>query len=204
MFLDAPPTLNESESAEETATQDVHTSLLNGDIQNFHDSIHIFAPLISETISSWLNSLRSVADAGSLASTTSTNSNNPSSQRPNVPIANQSRSRIRSRLSLTNSRKAQTPRLSTQLEERICRLREIQTAGLPASRQTMAVTAASLLALRGEAMERMVVLLERTKHGALSRGTKAQADYLATVAECMSNKVQYVTNTSSLRNILHY
>lgn len=41
-------------------------------------------------------------------------------------------------------------------------------------------------------MERMVVLLERTKYGSLSRGTKARADYLATVAECMSYKVQYV------------
>lgn len=45
-------------------------------------------------------------------------------------------------------------------------------------------------------MERMIVLLERTKYGSLSRGTKSRADYLATVAECMSYKVQYAVSLS--------
>ena len=69
----------------------------------------------------------------------------------------------------------------------------MQASDLPASRVKIAVTAANLLNARGEAMERMIVLLERTKYGLLSRGMKARADYLATVAECMNYKVQYVT-----------
>jgi hypothetical protein len=55
----------------------------------------------------------------------------------------------------------------------------------------MAVTAAAVLAARAAVMERIVVLLERTKHGALSRATKAQAEHLATVAEGMEGKVRY-------------
>jgi diphthamide biosynthesis protein 3 len=54
----------------------------------------------------------------------------------------------------------------------------------------MAEAAAAVLVARAEIMERVVVLLERTKHGALSRATKAQAEHLATVAEGMDGKVQ--------------
>ena len=56
----------------------------------------------------------------------------------------------------------------------------------------MAVTAAGVLAARAKVIERTVVLLERTKHGVLSRATKAQADHLAIVAEGMNGKAQYV------------
>lgn len=55
----------------------------------------------------------------------------------------------------------------------------------------MAETAAAILVARAELMERVVVLLERTKHGVLSRATKAHAEHLATVAEGMDGKVQY-------------
>ncbi|GAM41755.1 hypothetical protein TCE0_042f15119 [Talaromyces pinophilus] len=113
--------------------------------------------------------------------------------------ANQSRPRIKSRLSI-GSRKIQPPRLSIQVDERIKKVRQTQVSDLPASRNKVAVTAANLLAARGEAMERMIVLLERTKYGSLSRGTKARADYLATVAECMSYKVQ-VTKLEALSTI---
>lgn len=55
----------------------------------------------------------------------------------------------------------------------------------------MAVTAAAVMAARAEVMEHIVVLLERTKHGALSRASKAQAEHLATVAEGMEGKTRY-------------
>lgn len=188
MFLDASSGLNEYETGPVRNDQQ-ETSLLNRDIQNFHDkAIHALMPSLSETFSSWLNSLRSVAEVGNSASTANT-----TSSYSNIPTiaANQSRSRIKSRLSI-GAKKILPPRLSTQVDERIAKIRQIQISDLPTARNKVAVTAANLLATRAEAMERMIVLLERTKYGSLSRGTKARADYLATLAECMSYKVQYV------------
>ena len=47
----------------------------------------------------------------------------------------------------------------------------------------MAVTAVNVLAARTKLMEQVIVLLERTKHGALARATRVQAEHLAMVAE---------------------
>lgn len=41
-----------------------------------------------------------------------------------------------------------------------------------------------------QALETSIRILEQTVHGSLSRGTKAKADYLATVAEGMARKLQ--------------
>lgn len=187
MFLDAPSGLNEYES---NSLQDrrQETSLLDHDIQNFHDkTIHALMPPLSESITSWLSDLRSIAELGTPSAPTT----NASSNIPTIAFANQSRPRMKSRLSI-GAKKIQPPRLSIQVDERIAKLRQAQVSDLPASRNKVAVTAANLLSARSEAMERMIVLLERTKYGSLSRGTKARADYLASVAECMSYKVQYV------------
>lgn len=185
MFLDAPSGLNEYESNSLQENQR-EASPLSRDIQTFHDmTIHALAPPLSASITSWLNNLRSVAEVGTSSST----SNSTSSNIPTMASANQSRPRIKSRLSI-GAKKVQLPRLSVQLDERITKIRQTQISDLPASRNKVAVTAANLLAARGEAMERMIVLLERTKYGSLSRGTKARADYLATVAECMNYKIQ--------------
>lgn len=192
MFLDAPSGLNEYESGFLQDGQQ-EASLLNRDIQTFHDkTIHALMPPLSESITSWLNTLRSIAQVSASGPPTNTSSSSSLSNIPTMASANQSRPRIKSRLSI-GGRKIQQPRLSLQVDERIQKLRQMQVSDLPASRNKVAVTAANLLAARGEAMERMIVLLERTKYGSLSRGTKARADYLATVAECMSYKVQYVS-----------
>jgi diphthamide biosynthesis protein 3 len=191
MFLDASPALNEYEPRSLQNRQQ-EASLLNRDIQTFHDkTLHALMSPLSESITSWLNNLRSIAEVGASAPTTNTSSSS-SSNIPTMASANQSRPRIKSRLSI-GSRKIQPPRLSIQVDERIKKVRQTQVSDLPASRNKVAMTAANLLAARGEAMERMIVLLERTKYGSLSRGTKARADYLATVAECMNYKVQYVS-----------
>lgn len=190
MFLDAPSGLNEYESGPLQDRQQ-ETSLLNRDIQTFHDkTLHALMPPLSESIASWLNTLRSIAEVGTSAPPSTTNP--LSSNIPTIASANQSRPRIKARLSI-GGRKIQPPRLSIQIDERITKLRQMQVSGLPVSRNKVAVTAANLLSARGEAMERMIVLLERTRYGSLSRGTKARADYLATVAECMNYKVQYVS-----------
>jgi len=91
----------------------------------------------------------------------------------------------------SHSRTRGSSTLSLQLSDRMRHLRAVQTNGLPASRRQMAVTAATVLAARAELMERTVVLLERTKHGALARESKAKAEHLATVAEGIEKKVRY-------------
>ncbi|RAO65817.1 uncharacterized protein BHQ10_001829 [Talaromyces amestolkiae] len=199
MFLDAPCGLNEYES---NSLQDrlQEASLLNRDIQTFHDkTINALMLPLSESITSWLNNLRSVAEIGTPSAQTTTNTSSSSSNIPTIASANQSRPRIKSRLSI-GAKRIQPPRLSIQVDERIMKLRQMQVSDLPASRNKVAITAANLLSSRGEAMERMIVLLERTKYGSLARGTKAQADYLASVAECMSYKVQ-VTKFETLSTI---
>lgn len=59
----------------------------------------------------------------------------------------------------------------------------------------MAVTAAAVLAARAQVLERTVVLLERAKHGALARATKAKAEHLASVAQAVEGKLKYVACT---------
>jgi diphthamide biosynthesis protein 3 len=56
----------------------------------------------------------------------------------------------------------------------------------------MAATAADVLATRTLVLERTVTTLERVKHGALARATKAKAEHLATVAQGVEGKLEYV------------
>lgn len=56
----------------------------------------------------------------------------------------------------------------------------------------MAVATAEVLATRAQILERTVVLLERAKHGALARATKAKAEHLTTVAEGVEGKLRFV------------
>lgn len=62
----------------------------------------------------------------------------------------------------------------------------------------MAATAAQVVAVRAAVMERTVVLLERAKHGALARATKAKAEHLATVAQGVEGKLRYALSTDGL------
>jgi myosin heavy subunit len=61
------------------------------------------------------------------------------------------------------------------------------------SRLKLTHEATKLLALYQHIIETSIRILEQTIHGSVARGTKAKADYLATVAEGMSKKlgVQY-------------
>lgn len=43
-------------------------------------------------------------------------------------------------------------------------------------------------------LERTVVILERVKHGALARATKAKAEHLATVAQGLEGKIEWVSS----------
>jgi diphthamide biosynthesis protein 3 len=87
---------------------------------------------------------------------------------------------------------APVPLLSEQLASRVRALRRIQLSELPAARREMATTAAGVVAVRAKVLERTVVILERAKHGALARATRAKADHLATVAQGIEGKLEYV------------
>lgn len=54
----------------------------------------------------------------------------------------------------------------------------------------MAATAATLLATHALVLERTIVIMERVKHGALARLTKAKAEHLATVAQGVEGKLE--------------
>lgn len=67
----------------------------------------------------------------------------------------------------------------------------MQLSEIPASRKQLAITASEVLSMRSKILERTVILLERTKHGALARATKARAEHLAVVAEATEGKLKY-------------
>lgn len=71
-------------------------------------------------------------------------------------------------------------------------MRHAQLSELPVARRKMAATAAEVVAVRARVLERTVVTLERAKHGALARATKAKAEHLAVVAQGVEGKLEYV------------
>lgn len=143
-------------------------SLLGPDIDTFTSNLPTTIPPFSRCLSSAVTTLQTVADAGS----------------PTQPAA-EPRSRLRARHSMPA-----TPTLSSQLRERCRTLREMQLIELPASRSEMTQAVARVLAAQAQVLEETVVLLERTKHGALARATKAKADHLATVARGLDGKLK--------------
>lgn len=101
---------------------------------------------------------------------------------------------------------APVPPLSSQLQARVRVLRYTQLSELPVARRKIAATAAEVVAARARVLERTVVTLERAKHGALARATKAKAEHLAVVAQGVEGKLEYVLSfrisSSSLAVIL--
>ena len=85
---------------------------------------------------------------------------------------------------------APVPPLSSQLQDRVRTIRRVQLSELPAARRQMAATAAAVVMTQGQILERTVVILERVRHGALARATKAKAEHLATVAQGIEGKLE--------------
>ncbi|GAB1192306.1 hypothetical protein APSETT444_001497 [Aspergillus pseudonomiae] len=146
-------------------------SLLTPDIDKFYSDLPALIKPFSNAISSSLGALRLIANAG--------DASNPSS-------AESSRPRTRAHQSMMRAPAS----LSPQLEDRLRKLRQKQLSELPAARTRMAATAGEVLATRAAVLERTVVLLERAKHGALARATKAKAEHLATVARGVEGKLR--------------
>ncbi|KAF9888124.1 hypothetical protein FE257_009260 [Aspergillus nanangensis] len=146
-------------------------SLLGPDIDAFCANLPTLMDPFSNLLSSSIHDLRLIADAG-----TTTNAMQSTEQR---------RFRHRGRPSII---KAQVP-LSSQITERLQKLRQIQLSDLPNARTQMAATAAEVLSMRAALLERTIMLLERTKHGALARATKAKAEHLAMVSQGVEGKL---------------
>ncbi|KAE8162494.1 hypothetical protein BDV40DRAFT_300362 [Aspergillus tamarii] len=145
-------------------------SLLAPDIDKFYSDLPTLIKPFSNAISSSLGDLRLIANAGDAS---------------NLPSAELSRPRTRARQSVMRAPVSLAP----QLEDRLRKLRHKQLSELPAARTRMAATAGKVLATRAAVLERTVVLLERAKHGALARATKAKAEHLATVARGVEGKL---------------
>lgn len=154
-------------------------TLLAPDIDAFYSNLPALIPHFSKALSTTLNDIRKIANAGDPTDT-------GQSKEP-------TRSRARG-----HHAPSRAPPLSSRLDERVRSLRQIQLSELPAARARMAATAAQVVAVRAAVMERIVVLLERAKHGALARATKAKAEHLATVAQGVEGKLRYVLSTDGL------
>ncbi|KAJ5585529.1 uncharacterized protein N7459_005329 [Penicillium hispanicum] len=199
LYLETPCTAIEPVSSpqdreESGPQQDDALSLLAPEIEAFYSQIPSIILPFSNTLSSAIHELRA------LAATNADSDINPDIAAPalvgsrSIPAPTRSSSnhhaRARARDRRVRTSMAPVPPLSSQLRDRVRALRRIQLSDLPAARQKMAATAAAVLAVRTLVLERTVVILERAKHGTLSRATKAKAEHLATVAQGIEGKLE--------------
>ncbi|RDW81085.1 uncharacterized protein DSM5745_04642 [Aspergillus mulundensis] len=149
-------------------------TLLASDIEQFYSKLPLIVPYFTRALASVLHDLQSLANASDRAALL------------NASIEGQM-SHIQAR---SRAKAARQVSLALQLGEKVRALRHVQISELPAARTRMAATAAEVLALRAAILERTVTLLERTRHGALARATKAKAEHLATVAHGVEGKLR--------------
>lgn len=175
-----PDTTHDAESSPNPP--DDTLTLLAPTISSFYTHIPALITPFSTLLSNTITTLRA------LSVTTDTD---PTQTLPALPATNhQSRARARDRRVRTSL--APAPPLAAQLRKRVDALRSTQLSELPAARREMAATAAQLMSVRAAVLERMIVVLERAKHGALARAVKARAEHLAIVAQGIEGKVEYV------------
>lgn len=97
---------------------------------------------------------------------------------------------------ITALARIQSPEQALDWRDMPTRIRDRQTsiakadAEIATTRLKLVHEASDLHHLYRKVMETSIRLLEQTIHGSVARSTKAKADYLATVAEGMSRKLQ--------------
>ncbi|KAF7177028.1 hypothetical protein CNMCM7691_004569 [Aspergillus felis] len=182
LYLESSPSRLDLEDGDDHESAHSHAlSLLASDIDAFYSIIPALVIPLSNALSSALEDLRAIANAGK--------SPDCEASAPAMPHTSTLPTRARVRTSRNQSKaKPQAP-LASQLRERLQNLRQIQLSRIPAARARMAITAAKVLETRAEILKHTVVLLERVKHGALSRATKAKAEHLALVAQGVEAKL---------------
>ncbi|KAL5693985.1 hypothetical protein EMGR_004044 [Emarellia grisea] len=185
LYLESSPSRLDLEDGDDhRSSHDQALSLLASDIDAFYSIIPALVIPFSNALSSALEDLRAIAHAGK--------SLDCAASAPAIPHTSTLPTRTRIRTSRNQFKaKSQAP-LASQLRERLQKLRQIQLAQIPAARARMAITAAKVLETRAEILKHTVVLLERVKHGALSRATKSKAEHLALVAQGVEAKLRII------------
>ncbi|GIC90847.1 uncharacterized protein Aud_007285 [Aspergillus udagawae] len=182
LYLESSPSRLDLEDEDDHESAHSHAlSLLASDMDAFYSIIPALVIPFSNALSSALEDLRAIANTGK--------SPDCAASAPAIPQMSTLPTRARVRTSRNQSKaKPQAP-LASQLRERLQNLRQIQLSRIPAARARMAITAANVLESRAEILKHTVVLLERVKHGALSRAAKAKAEHLALVAQGVEAKL---------------
>ncbi|KAJ5880318.1 uncharacterized protein N7473_011371 [Penicillium subrubescens] len=161
-------------------TPDDALTLLAPTISSFYTHIPALITPFSSLLSTTLTTLRAL----SITPDPDTTSTIP------APPATNHQSRARARDRRVRTSLAPAPPLASQLRKRVDALRTTQLSELPAARRDMAATAAELMSVRAALLERMIVVLERAKHGTLARAVKARAEHLAVIAQGIEGKVE--------------
>ncbi|PYI34676.1 zf-CSL-domain-containing protein [Aspergillus indologenus CBS 114.80] len=184
LYLESrPDVINLPADHDDQPDTDTALQLLTPDIDLFYSNLPDLAEPFSRMLLADLSDLRAITDAGI--------DSDESAAAAAASPAEGPRTRARTRQTATGSRRtvAQQTTLSSRLDKRIQALRHRQLSELPAARTRMAATAAEVLATRTAVLERTVMLLERAKHGAFARATKAKAEHLATVAQGLEGRL---------------
>ncbi|KAE8147425.1 zf-CSL-domain-containing protein [Aspergillus avenaceus] len=168
LYLDSSPNGLDADDGDRDGASAL--SLLAPDIETFYSELPAVMPPFSKTLSSYLRDLHAIANVGDTTTSTA----------PEPP-----RTRLRARQAAIKTPETLAP----QLQDRLRTLRHKELSEAPAARIRMAATAAEVLSTRAAVLERTVMLLERAKHGALARATKAKAEHLATVAHGVEGKL---------------
>ncbi|KAI2708934.1 hypothetical protein CBS147333_3299 [Penicillium roqueforti] len=185
LYLETPssaiePTTPKPET--ELKKPDEVLTLLAPDIEAFYANIPAFIQPLSKNISSAVQDLRALSAVNTDPATA------PDADASITHANHIARARARDRRVRTSM--APVPLLSSQLQARVRALRHTQLSELPVARRKMAATAAEVVAARARVLERTVVTLERAKHGALARATKAKAEHLAVLAQGVEGKLE--------------
>ncbi|KAJ5533101.1 hypothetical protein N7494_009653 [Penicillium frequentans] len=200
IYLDTPRAViepdnpaQEPQDVKQGQGKDDALSLLSHDFETFYSHIPSFILQFSHILSSAINDLRTIAAISTDDAVAVEPEPEPKPSRT-IPALSRSSSnhysRARARDRRVRTSMAPVPPLSTVLRERVRALRSIQLSDLPSARRQMAATAAEVLSVQAQVMERTVILLERVKHGALARATKARAEHLAVVAQGVEGKLE--------------
>ncbi|KAJ5567285.1 hypothetical protein N7535_006591 [Penicillium sp. DV-2018c] len=185
LYLETPTNAVELETPNpdtEAKRADDALSLLAPDIEAFYSNIPAFIPAFSKALTSAIQDLRALANANTDTAIIS------DADAPAARSNHHARARARDRR-VRNSM-APDPLLSSQLQARMRALRQAQLSELPVARRKLAATAAEVVGMRAPVLEQTVVTLERVKHGALARATKAKAEHSALVAQNLEGKLE--------------
>lgn len=195
LYLQTPSKAIDPDTPQDTQepTQDNALSLLAPEIETFYSHLPSLITPFSALLSTALTELRTISTTSTDASTGDTVTQ-PSTANANTHTrsASNHNARARARDRRVRTSLAPAPPLASQLRDRVQALHRTQLSSLPVARRQMAATAAAVLAVRTLVLERSVVILERVKHGALARATKAKAEHLATVAQGVEGKIECV------------